>query len=176
MRDMYKQLGRPDASLVSPLTLRPIAYLVVERDEENETRYREVPFGRADAIRQFDGAFLIHGNLVSGDIEKSRMSWLQNRIVWEPVDGQHIVAAYHLAKEDFLQGRMTTEIYNRNYAKHKVRVIMFNQPQVYIEASVRINAKEFERDFYTTLYENMVSLRAIWVSCGKPNPEIRADD
>jgi hypothetical protein len=47
---------------------------------------------------------------------------------------------------------------------------------VYIEASVRINAKEFERDFYTTLYEDIVSLRAIWVSCRKPNPEIRADD
>jgi hypothetical protein len=102
---------------------------------------------RADAIRQFDGAFLIHGNLVSGDVEKSRMSWLQNRIVWEPADGQHIVAACHLAKEDFLQGRMTTEVYNMSYAKHKARVIMFNQPQVYIEASVRINAKEFERDF-----------------------------
>jgi hypothetical protein len=150
--------------------------LVAERDEENKTRYREVPFGRADSIRQFDGAFLIHGNLVSGDVEKSRMSWLQNRIVWELVDGQHIVATCHLAKEDFLQGRMTKEVYNRSYAKHKARVIMFNQPQVYIKASVRINAKEFERDFYTTLYEDMVSLRAIWVSCGKPNPEIRADD
>jgi hypothetical protein len=110
------------------------------------------------------------------DVEKSRMSWLQNRIVWEPVDGQHIVVACHLAKEDFLQGRMTTEVYNRSYAKHKARVIMFNQPQVYIEASRKINAKEFERDFYTTLYEDMVSLRTIWVSCGKPNPEIRADD
>jgi hypothetical protein len=158
------------------LTLRPIAYLVAERNEENETRYREVPFGRADAIRQFDGTFLTHGNLMSGDVEKSRMSWLQNRIIWEPVDGQHIVAACHLAKEDFLQGRMSTEVYNRNYAKHKARVIMFNQPQVYIEASARINVKEFERDFYTTLYEDMVSLRAIWVSCGKRNPEIRADD
>jgi hypothetical protein len=36
--------------------------------------------------------------------------------------------------------------------------------------------KEFKRDFYTTLYEDMVLLRAIWVSCGKPNPEIRTDD
>jgi hypothetical protein len=102
VRDMYKRLGGPDASLVSPLTLQPIAYLVAERNEENETRYKEVSFGRADAIRQFDGAFLIHGNLVSGDVEKSRISWLQNRIVWEPVDGQHIVIACHLAKEDFL--------------------------------------------------------------------------
>ena len=147
---MYKQLGGLDASLVSPLALRPIAYLVVERDAENETRYREVPFGREDAIWQFESAFLTHGNLVSIDIEKSRMSWLENRIVWELVNGQHIVAACHLAKEDFLQGRMTEEVYNRSYAKHKARVIIFNQPQVYIEASVRINV-EFEREFYTTL-------------------------
>ena len=78
---MYKRLGGPDASLVSLLTLRPIAHLVPERDEKNETRYKEVSFGRADEIRQFDGAFLTHGNLVSNDVEKSRMSWLQNRIV-----------------------------------------------------------------------------------------------
>jgi hypothetical protein len=99
--------------------------LVAERDEENKMRYRKVPFGRTDAIWQFDGAFLTHGNLVFSDIEKSRMSWLQNRIVWEPVDGQHIIAACRLAKEDFLQGRMTTEVYNRSYTKHKARVIMF---------------------------------------------------
>ena len=71
---------------------------------------------------------------------------------------------------------MIEEVYNRSYAKHKARVIIFNQLQVYIEASVRINTKEFERDFYTTLYEDMVSLRAIWVSCGRPNPKICADD
>jgi hypothetical protein len=71
---------------------------------------------------------------------------------------------------------MTMEVYNRSYAKHKARVIMFNQSQVYIEASVRINAKEFERDFYTTLYEDMVSLCTIWVSCRKPNQKIRIDD
>ena len=102
VRDMYKRLGRPDASLVLPLTLRPFAYLVTETDEKKEIRYREVPFGRADVIKQFEGAFLAHGNLVSGDIEKSIMSWLQNYVVWELVDGQHIVAACHLAKEDFL--------------------------------------------------------------------------
>ena len=71
---------------------------------------------------------------------------------------------------------MTTEVYNRSCAKHKARVIMFNQLQVNIEAFVRINAKEFERDFYTTLYEDMVSFRAIWIFCRKSNPKIRADD
>ena len=101
---------------------------------------------------------------------------MQNCVVWEPVDGHYIVAACYLAKEDFLQGRMTAEVYNKSYTKHKARIIMFNQPQVYIEASMRINAKEFEKDFYTIIYEDMILLRAIWVSCGKPNPEIRADD
>ena len=149
--------------------------MVIETDEENQIRYKEVPFGRADAIKQFEGAFLAYGNLVSSDIEKSRMSWLQNCVVWKLVDGQYIIACY-LAKEDFLQGRMTAEVYNRSYAKHRARVIIFNQSQLYIKASMRINAKEFERDFYTTLHENMVSLRAIWVLCGKPNPEIHVDD
>ena len=101
---------------------------------------------------------------------------MQNHIVWELMDGQHIVAACHLAKEDFLQGRITTEVYNRSYTKYKARVIMFNLLQVYIEAFVRINAKEFERDFYTTLNEDIISLRAIWISCGKPNPKIYTDD
>ena len=45
-----------------------------------------------------------------------------------------------------------------------------------IEASVRINTKKFEKDFYTTLYEDMVLFCAIWISCGKPNLEIRTDD
>jgi hypothetical protein len=56
---------------------------------------------------------------------------------------------------------MTADLYHIRYAKHRAKVIIFNEPQVYIEASVRINAKEFERDFYTTMYEDMVSLRAI---------------
>ena len=99
---MYKRLGEPDVSLVSPLTLRSITCLVDETAEDNETRYREVPFGREDAIQQFKSAFFLHGNLVSGDVEKSMMSWLQNRIVWKPVDGQHIVAACNLAKKNFL--------------------------------------------------------------------------
>ena len=54
------RLSGPNASLVSPLTLQSIAYLVAKKDEENETKYREVPFGRINAIRQFEGTFLIY--------------------------------------------------------------------------------------------------------------------
>ena len=53
---------------------------------------------------------------------------------------------------------------------------MFNNPNLYIEASVRINAKEFEREFYSKMYEDMVKLCEIWVACGKPNADVCADD
>ena len=47
---------------------------------------------------------------------------------------------------------------------------------MYIEASVKINTKEFKKTFYMTMYENMVMLRAIWVACGKTNLEVWVDD
>ena len=53
---------------------------------------------------------------------------------------------------------------------------MFNNPKLYIEASVRTNTKEFERKFYMMMYEDMMKLRAIWVACNKPNPEVHVDD
>lgn len=53
---------------------------------------------------------------------------------------------------------------------------MFNKPKLYIEASAKINAKESERKFYTTIYEDMVKLRAIWIACCKPNPKVCVDD
>ena len=47
---------------------------------------------------------------------------------------------------------------------------------MYNEALVHINAQEFKRDFYTTMQEDLMKLRAIWEACGKPNPEVRAND
>jgi hypothetical protein len=68
---------------------------------------------------------------------------------------------------------MSDEEFMTKYAQHKAKFIVFNKPKLYIEASVKINAKEFERKFYMMMYEDMVKLRAIWVACSKPNPEVR---
>ena len=62
------------------------------------------------------------------------------------------------------------------FARRKATLIVFNNPNLYIEASMRINAKEFEREFYLTMYEDMVKLREIWVACGKPDAVVCADD
>jgi hypothetical protein len=73
-------------------------------------------------------------------------------------------------------GLISEEEFRTHFAKRRAKFIMFNNPNLYIEASVRINAKEFEREFYSAMYEDMVKLREIWIVCGKPDPDVRADD
>jgi hypothetical protein len=106
----------------------------------------------------------------------NRIHWLENNIVWEPMDGQHIVVACLRAQRENEEGVMSDEELRTKFARRKAKFIVFNNPKLYIEASVKINAKEFEREFYTTMYEDMVKLCAIWVACNKPNPEVHAND
>jgi hypothetical protein len=77
------------------------------------------------------------------------------------VDGHHIVAAYQLAKVQEQAGLILEEEFRTRFAKRREKFIVFNNPNLYLEASVRINAKEFEREFYSTMYEDMVKLREI---------------
>jgi hypothetical protein len=37
------------------------------------------------------------------------------------------------------------EVFRTRFVKRRAKFIVFNNPNLYIEASVRINAKEFER-------------------------------
>jgi hypothetical protein len=106
----------------------------------------------------------------------NRTQWLQNNIIWELVDGQHIVAACAQARTENQLGLLYDEDFLTRYPRRKAKFIVFNNPKLYIEALVRINTKEFERAFYTAIYEDMVTLYAIWVACSKLNPKGLADD
>jgi len=174
---MYHRLAGPDEPLVTCLTLRPLAYIVKEPiGLDGQMHQREVKFRADRAVQEFEAAYLRYIGDDPVAFNMRRMDWLRNYIIWEPVDGQHIVAACKQAQMEERNGLMSTEAFNKTYAQWKAQFIVFNNPQLYIEASVRINAKEFERRFYTTLYEDMVKLRAIWDACGRPNPEVRSDD
>ncbi len=54
--------------------------------------------------------------------------------------------------------------------------MVYNDPHLYIDVSLRINAKEFERQFYTTMVEDLQELRAIWIACGRPDANDCGDD
>jgi hypothetical protein len=110
---------------------------------------------------------LQNASVVLGMPAMNRIHWLENNIVWEPMDGQHIVAACLQAQRKNEEGVLSNEEFMTKFAQRKAKFIVFNNPKLYIEASVMINAKEFEREFYSMMYEDMVKLRAIWVACGK---------
>ena len=127
-------------------------------------------------MKEFEVAYLQNASVVLGMPDMNRTQWLQNNIIWELVDGQHIVAACAQAQRENEVGLLSDEDFFTRYTWQKAKFIVFDNPKLYIEASVMINAKEFERKFYTTMCEDMVMLRAIWIACGKPNLEVRADD
>ena len=101
---------------------------------------------------------------------------MENIIIWEPVDGQHIVAACRLAEVEEQAGLISEEEFRTRFVRRRAKFIVFNNPNLYIVASVRMNAKESKREFYLTMYENMVKLWEIWVACRKPDADVCADD
>jgi hypothetical protein len=55
---MYRRLEGHEASLVMPLTLQPIAYIVKDVGLDNERRQREVLFGAHGGQMEFEVAYL----------------------------------------------------------------------------------------------------------------------
>ena len=74
------------------------------------------------------------------------------------------------------KGKMSDEEYRERFAERKAKFVVYNNPQFYIEASVKINAREFDLTFFTTYYENLIKLRDIWKACGNPSAATRVDD
>jgi hypothetical protein len=56
MREMYMRLAGNEASLITPLILRPIAYIVEEVGPNEERRRREVPFLASHTTKEFKTA------------------------------------------------------------------------------------------------------------------------
>ena len=177
VNDMYKRLKGSEAKGVSAVTLRPIAYRYDSVNDEGETVLEEVPFSREGAAREFEIAFLKHCQTdPSLSNEELRTRWLENNIMWEPVDGQHIIGACKRAKEENTEGNMSNEEFHAHFERRKAKFVVYDNPQYYIEASVRINGREFDRTFFCTYYENLIKLRDIWKACGRPSTAARAED
>ena len=56
--EMYRQLAGHEASVVMPLTLQPIAYIVEDVGPDNERQRREVFFGASGGQKGFEAAYL----------------------------------------------------------------------------------------------------------------------
>ena len=85
------RLAGNEASLITPLILRPIAYIVEEIGSNDERWRRKVPFLASNIMEEFETAYLQNASVVPGMPTMNRIHWLQNNIIWELMDGQHIV-------------------------------------------------------------------------------------
>ena len=98
--DVYNLLRDPKKKIgVSKLVLRPIKYVMYTTTDDGTVEQEEVPFPVDGAAREFQRLFSTHGDASVHGTSGSQSSWLQERIIWKVMDGQHIVAACKYAKE-----------------------------------------------------------------------------
>jgi hypothetical protein len=58
VKEIYMRLAENEASLITPLTLRSIAYIVDEVGPNDERQRREVPFLASHTMKEFETAYL----------------------------------------------------------------------------------------------------------------------
>jgi hypothetical protein len=121
---------------ISPMILRPKKYVgpdAVQVDFDAE--------GARESFLTLHRAH-IHDH---GEGLEAREAFL-NCFTWEPVDGQHIRSAcVDIATEAVDAGTLTAEEYDSVFSKWKAQVVLYDEPQLYVELSrqVRIYVNSF---------------------------------
>jgi hypothetical protein len=115
---------------ISPMILRPKKYVgpyAVQVDFDAE--------GARESFMTLHRAH-IHDH---GEELEAREAFL-NCFTWEPVDGQHIRSAcVDIATEAVDAGTLTTEEYNSVFSKWKAQVVLYDEPQLYVELSRQVH-------------------------------------
>ena len=92
------------------------------------------------------------------------------------MDGQHIVAACKLAQEERKNGTMSEAEYIETFERQEAMFVVYDDRRFYIAKSLRINASEWERQHYSTVEEDLMKLRQLWILYERPDTLLRADD
>jgi hypothetical protein len=119
-----------EASLITPLTLRPIAYIVEEVGLNDERQRRGVPFLASHTVKEFETAYLQNASVVPSMPAMIRIHWLENNIVWEPMDGEHIVATCLRAQRESEEGVMSDEGLRTKFAQRKGDGLIWIPPEM----------------------------------------------
>lgn len=177
VREVYDFMRHPEnKTCVSKLVLRPIKYIVDVTTDDGVVRREEVSFPLERAQREFQRIFDTHGLASIHGTTHSQLCWLQERIIWEPVDGQHIVAACNFAKEEVAQHKLSHAEFINIFEMREATFVVYDDPALYLAKSARVNKKEWNRTKYSTMDEDLRKLREIWELYGKPDSLVRADD
>ena len=127
-------------------------------NDDGTEEWHEVLFPEVGAARAFEQAFLAHGDCHLVGTDASRRIWLTEQIIWELVDGQHIVAACKLAQGEWKNGNLSEAEYIETFERREAMFVVYDDRRFYIAKSMRINASEWERQHYSTVEEDLMKL------------------
>ena len=106
----------------------------------------------------------------------SELKRLEENIIWEPVDRQHVVTVCKLVQEKWLSGDLSTDEYFECFDCRQATSVVFDDRRFYINKLVQVNVVVWERELYSILEEDLRKLRQIWILYRRPDSNINADD
>lgn len=161
---VYKRLRENQLLETNVMTLRPMEYLPLSNEENVIERYTfKGEETRIDFLRCL--------NAMPGDsFEEKRDNFLP-LVIWEPVDGQHILHACQvLAQRDREAGLISEAEYEKSFMKRPAQVVAYDEEFRYLVASCKKNEENTERIYHSTVGETLAKMRAVWKQFGSPNP------
>ena len=161
---VYGLLSGPAYQDVTCLTLRPIEYRPPGGREP-------VLFTGAGARESFVAE--VSAWVTREDVDPGRVPMEVHRflddVIWEPVDGQHILwACQEIAREEHGAGNLSSEVYGR-FLHRPATVLVYDDPRFYVSESRRANIHRFARQRYSTVAENLLKMRELWEFFGCPS-------
>ena len=93
-------------------------------------------------------------------------------VVWEPVDGQHILwVCQHIARDEHERGMLQDEVYER-FLQRPATVLVYDDPRFFVSESGRANVHHCFRQRYTTVAENLTKMRELWEFYEQPGTRV----
>ena len=91
-----------------------------------------MPFPKYGAASEFDRVYIFHSG------KAFELKWLEENIVWKPVDRQHVVAACKLAWDKRLSGDLSADEYFECFDCRQATFEVFDDRRFYIDKLVRV--------------------------------------
>ena len=165
---VYDLLRGPQKGIVSPLTLRPMAYYEADND-------RNISFEEASVQTKF---IKVWEKWPVGTTREEKLENFLKNIVWDIVNGQHIAYACKvLAKDAVKKRKLDTESMKSTFTKQPALIVVYDDPTLYLEASKKQNNFfKPDRKKHARVWQTLWKLRDIWDTLEHPHANVEADN
>ena len=141
------------------LALRPIMFTPSFGLHDNKGS--NVSFKEGESKASFLGTL---STMPRESMEEKQTSMLSN-ILWELVDGQHILHACNvLAVAELEAGQLSQEEYDSIFAKRPATIVVYDDEACYAAQSLKLNDFHTDHIHHTTLIERLTKARKVWQS------------